>query len=369
MCPIRYYQIMRNCKDKKQHRYQMVQQAFKNKIKPTARLYNTSPNVIRKWVRRFIEESYAGLEDRSRKPNNSPRTTPPEIKQEVIRLKKKYKRMGAEQIKIREPINVSPKTMRKIWREAKIRSRKRKKKYITKNNLREVKKRYDLFERVCEDTKDLIDIPEYWTPMTRLRLPKVQYTYREISCGVQFLGFADERSITHSTIFANYINYWLDKFKALPDNSIRQTDNGSEYIGSWQSKKPSAYTLAVESLPGQRHQTIFPGAHKMQSDVETVHNLIEMDFYEIESDSLKNRLDFMKKMYSYLLFFNLYRPNTYKENKTPWELARQKKPDLDMRVLMLPPIDLDAMIRLGMPFCAQGGNDLLTVPSQKNKNA
>ena len=100
----------------------------------------------------------------------------------------------------------------------------------------------------------------------------------------------------------------------------------------------------------------------MQSDVETVHNLIEMDFYEIESDSFKNRLDFMKKAYSYQLFFNLHRPNTYKENKTPWELARQKKPDLDRRLLMLPPIDLDAMIRLGMPFCAQGGNDLLTVP-------
>ena len=362
MCPLQYYQIMRNCKDKKQHRYQMVQQALKGGNKPTARLYNTCSNVIRKWVKRFIEEGYPGLEDRSRRPHNSPRETPQEIKDKVIKLKKIYKRVGAEQIKVLEPINVSPKTMRKIWREAKIRSRKRRKKYITKNNLREIKKQYALFERVCEDTKDLIDIPEYWTPMTRLRLPKVQYTYREISCGIQFLGFADERSLTHSTIFANYINYWLSKFNVLPPHSIRQTDNGSEYCGSWQSKSPSGYTLAVESLPGQTHQTIFPGAHRMQSDVETVHNLIEMDFYEIESDSFKNRLDFMKKAYSYQLFFNLHRPNTYKENKTPWELARQKRPDLDRRLLMLPPIDLDAMVRLGMPFCDQGGNDLLTVP-------
>jgi len=340
----------------------MVQYALKNGIKPTARLYNTSPNVIRKWVRRFIEEDYLGLADRSRRPHACPKTTPPKIKQQVIDLKKKYKRLGAEQIKILEPVNVSPKTMRKIWREAKIPSRKRKKKYITKNNLREVKKQYALFERVCEDTKDLIDIPEYWTPMTRLRLPKVQYTYREISCGIQFLGFADERSLTHSTIFANYINYWLSKFNVLPSHSIRQTDNGSEYCGSWQSKSPSAYTLAVESLPGQTHQTIFPGAHRMQSDVETVHNLIEMDFYEIESDSLKDRLDFIKKVYSYQLFFNLHRPNTYKENKTPWELAKTKIPDLDRRLLMIPPIDLDAMVRLGLFFSHKGGNDVLTVP-------
>jgi len=34
MCPVQYYQIMRNCKDKKQHRYQMVQYALKEGIKP-----------------------------------------------------------------------------------------------------------------------------------------------------------------------------------------------------------------------------------------------------------------------------------------------------------------------------------------------
>ena len=145
--------------------------------------------------------------------------------------------------------------MRKIWREANVHSRRRIKKYKTKNNLREVKKRFALFERAMEDTKDLIDIPEYWTQMTQLKLPRVQYTYREVSCGIQFLGFADERSLTHSTIFANYINYWLGEFNVLPANSIRQTDNGSEYCGSWQSKSPSAYTLAIESMPGQVHRT------------------------------------------------------------------------------------------------------------------
>jgi len=29
-------------------------------------------------------------------------------------------------------------------------------------NLREVKKKFYLFQQSCEDTKDLIDIPEYW---------------------------------------------------------------------------------------------------------------------------------------------------------------------------------------------------------------
>jgi len=54
-----------------------------------------------------------------------------------------------------------------------------------------------------------------------------------------------------------------------------------------------------------------------------------------------------------------------KENKTPWQLAREKVPNLDKRLLMIPPIDLDAVIRLDQPFSDNGGNDVLTVPFSK----
>ncbi|MCK5128141.1 MAG: hypothetical protein KAR42_17935, partial [candidate division Zixibacteria bacterium] len=244
-----------------------------------------------------------------------------------------------------------------IWRNASIPSRKRPKKHVTKNNLREIKKQYKLFERMCEDTKDLIDIPEYWIPMKTLNLPKVQYTFREVSCGPLFLGFANQRSLTHSVLFATYINHFLKMYNALPDKSTRQTDNGSEYIGAWNAKEPSDYTLAIESLPGQRHNTIIPGAHTWQSDVETIHNLMEMEFYEIESFS--SRIDFINKASSYQLFFNLKRPNSYKEHQTPWQLAHAKRPNLDKRLLMIPAVDLDKLLIWKLQ---QGGNDVLTVP-------
>ncbi len=358
MCPYQYYQIMKISKDKKHIRYQMVQHALKHGIKPTARKFHTSPNVVRKWIKRLDSKGYLGLNDQSRRPHYSPNETSRDLKEHAIILKGKYKRLGAEQIKTLEDFPMSPKTMRKIWRNAGISSRKRRKKHITKNNLREVKKRYRLFERMGEDTKDLIDIPEYWPQMKSFNLPKVQYTFREISTGILFLGFANNRSLTHSVLFAIYINHFLKKFNALPNSSIRQTDNGSEYIGSWNAKEPSDYTLAIESLPGQRHQTIFPGAHTWQSDVETIHNLMELEFYEIES--FKNRTDFMTKASSYQLFFNLKRPNSYKEHKTPWQLAQHKKPHLDKRLLMIPPVDLDKL--LSMKNQIIGGNDLLTLP-------
>jgi len=344
---------MRLSKDKKQQRYQMVVYAKERGIKPAARMYATTPKTVRKWVVRFEEGGYQALADASRRPHNCPGAIQDDLAKKIVALRAYYKRLGAEQVKVLEELPVSAKTMRKIWRKAGVSRRKRRKKHVTKQNLRDIKKQFALFERVCEDTKDLDDIPEYWPQMMTRRLPKVQYTLREVSCGVQFLGFADERSLTHAELFAEYVNEHLKKYGLIIENGIRQTDNGSEYIGSWSAKNPSAYTLAIESTKKLIHSTIPPGAHRFQSDVETVHNLIEVDFYEIET--FADRVDFMEKASTYQLFFNLVRPNTYKENRSPWQLAREKRPNLPKEALMLPPVDLDALLNKKLAKLAKGG--------------
>jgi hypothetical protein len=350
---------MRLSKDKKQQRYQMVIHAREHGVKPTARLYATSPKTVRKWFLRFIEGGYQALDDLSRRPHFSPRATQDDREKKIVALKAVYKRIGADQVKILENLPESAKTIRKIWRKNGISNRCRRKKHVTKQNLREIKKQFALFERVCEDTKDLFDIPEYWWQMRTKRLPKVQYTFREISCGVQFLGFSEERSLTNSELFAGYINEHLEKHGLIVERGIRQTDNGSEYIGSWSAKEPSAYTLAIESAK-LIHGTIPPGAHRFQSDVETVHNLIETEFYEIEN--FTDRSDFMEKVHTYQLFFNLERPNTYKENKSPWQLAQEKRPDIAKEALMLPPVDLDALLDKTLANPAMGGYDVYSAP-------
>lgn len=360
MCPYQWYQVMRLSKDKKQQRYQMVTHALKHGVKPTARLYATGPKTVRKWLKRFKGGGYQALSDIPRRPHRSPNATPEALREKIVKLKAEYKRVGAEQIKILENLTTSAKTMRKIWREKGISSRQRPKKHVTKQNLREIKKQFALFERVCEDTKDLDDIPEYWTAMMRNRLPKIQYTFREVSCGVQFLGFAEQRSLTHSWLFADYVNEHLKKYNLIVKEGIRQTDNGSEFCGSWNAKKPSAYTLAIESAH-LIHGTIPPGAHRFQSDVETVHNLIEAEFYEIES--FTDRAEFMEKANTYQLFFNLERPNTYKENKSPWQLAQEKRSDITREALMLPPVDLDALLNEKLDLVTQGGYDVSSAPS------
>jgi len=281
-----------------------------------------------------------------------------EERDRLVYLKEeKYKRLGAEAIKVLEDIPLSTKTMRKIWRQEGVSRRKRRKKHVTKQNLREVKKQWALFQQIDEDTKDLTDIPEYWPQMKGKGLPKVQYTARDVTSGMMFLGFADEKSLTYATLFAEYLNKHLQRAGADLSKTVRQTDNGSEYIGSWQAKETSSYTKVVESVPGQIHSTIFPGAHRFQSDVETVHNLVEMEFYEIER--FRDREDFLNKAYSYQLFFNLLRPNSYKENKNPWQIAKEKNPDLSVDICTIPPVFLDDLLRKKLKL---GGHDVCSVP-------
>ena len=359
MCPYTYYQVMRLSKDKKQQRYQMVIYAKEHGVKPTIRLYATTSKTVRKWRDRFDKGGYQALDDLSRRPLSSPKAIQDDLQKKIVALKAVYKRVGADHVKILENLPVSPKTIRKIWHKNGVSSRKRRKKHVTKQNLREIKKQFALFERSCEDTKDLNDIPEYWPQMMNKRLPKVQYTFREISCGVQFLGFSTERSLINAMLFTKYINEHLKRYNLIVENGIRQTDNGSEYIGSWNAKEPSAYTLAIESEK-LIHGTIPPGAHRFQSDVETVHNLIETEFYEIED--FTDKTDFMEKAHTYQLFFNLERPNTYKENKSPWQLAKEKRPEITKEALMLPPVDLDALLNKTLADPAIGGYDVYSAP-------
>ena len=57
-------------------------------IRETAKRLSISRNTVRKWVRRYREEGEAGLYDRPRRPKRSPRRTPPEVEERVLKLRR-----------------------------------------------------------------------------------------------------------------------------------------------------------------------------------------------------------------------------------------------------------------------------------------
>jgi hypothetical protein len=141
---------------------------------------------------------------------------------------------------------------------------------------------------------------------------------------------------------------------------------GSEYIGAPTAKRTSAYTLAIESMPGQTHNTIPPGAYTYQADVETIHNLVEMEFFELET--FTDREDFLRKARTYQLYFNLLRPNSYKEGKTPWQLAKEKAPYLPIKTAMIPPVFIENLMENRLEKNLSGGHDVPSTPSELTHN-
>ena len=203
------------------------------------------------------------------------------------------------------------------------------------------------------DTKDLDDIPAYWTQMRAAHLPVVQYTAREVVSGLQFVAFAQERSLMYATLFIQGVLAHLQRCGVTLAGSRIQTDNGSEFIGSWNARAASSFTRAVEAIPGLTHTTIPPGAHTWQADVETVHRLIEDECYEVEP--FPSRRVFLAKAASYTLWFNTVRRNSGKHDQAPWDIIHARDPTIRPAVVAFPPVFLDVLWKQQRKTTAGGG--------------
>ena len=339
---IPYYTIMRHSKDPVYFRLKLVQYAQDHGNKPAARAFSATVKTVRKWRRRYEESGYAGLADQSRAPIHHHNAVPNDIRNNVIRVKRACPSFSAARLKDIHHIPLSEKTIRKIWREENLIRRKRKK-HKTKHDLRAVKAQWRLFQQIDIDTKHLYDIPEYWPQMRKLDLPRFQYTAREVVSGLLFTGFADECSLMYASLFADIVlKHLLSSHADLSPTSI-QTDNGSEFIGSWNARHDSCFTTTVQTVHNLTHATIPPAAHTWQADVETVHRLIEDEFFEVESFSSKTH--FFNKVSTYQLWFNIARKNSYKQGKTPWDIIHERDPTISPYITMLPPLNLNTLLK------------------------
>lgn len=357
--PYAYYTVMRQSQDPRTLRLRMALYARDHGLKPAARAFHCSVKTVRKWARRF-DGKLDSLTELSRAPKRRPRKLSRPAETRILDVKSKCPRFSAARLKREFDLPYSVKAIRRVCRDHNLLRTWRRKKPQTKRLLREVKKHWKLFQQIDADTKNLCDIPEYWCPLKGLNLPQHQYTARDVSTGLLFLGYANELSLAYATLFAERIILHLQTCGLSLDGVTWQTDNGSEFIGSWQAKEDSAFTKIIQHVPGQIHRTIPPGRHRFQADVETVHNLMEQEFYEIEN--FTSREDFIAKADHYQLYFNLARRNSAKENKTPWELAKEKHPGLNPMLPLLSVVYLDQLYERRLHAPANGGYDVGVLP-------
>jgi transposase len=342
----RYYDLLRSMKNPYDLRLKMVKYAEEHGNKPTARVFDSTVKTVRKWVRRYDRYKLEGLNSLSRAPKSCPHKTLEELEKRIVKLRKKLPYYGAARLKRDFDIPCSKNAIHRILRDHNL-VKKRRKKHKRKKDLRQIKERYRLFEQISVDTKYLNDIPNYWPQMRRMGLPRYQYTARDVRSGMLFLGYSTEHSAAYACQFAEIISYHLRHCGVDLAFVSWQTDNGIEFIGGKNSKgKRHGFGVTVERF-GAIHRRIPPRAYTYQSDVETVHRLIEDEFFHIESFS--SMKDFIHKASSYLLFFNLARKNSYKHNKTPLEIAKEINPNVDTKIALLRPIFFDILWGYDVP--------------------
>ena len=344
--PARYFDLVREMRNAYNHRLRLVESARQRGIKPTARLFATTVSTVRKWLRRYQQHGPCGLLEHSRARHHQPHQAPPTIESQLIELRKTLPTFGARRL-IREfDLPVGHCALERIWREHGLMN-KRRRKYQRKQDLAHIKAQWAVFQQISADTKDLDDIPHYWTQAQQLGLPIIQYTARDVRSGLLFWAFAERRTAAASAVFAARIQLHLDRCGVSLRDLVWQTDNGGEFKGDFS-----------KALGDSQHVRIPPAAHTYQSDVETVHRIEEDEFFDLESFS--SRGDFLAKVHTYQLYFNLARLNSHKDNQTPWQIIERLAPRSPLELCLLPPVFLDYYLK------DSGGYDVPRLPCNAN---
>ena len=339
--PLSYFEQttkMPNQADKFDLRLRMVKHALAYGVKPTARVFDTTPKTVRKWLGRYRQERLAGLNELPRIPLNCPHKTSSAWARKIVHLRKQFPFKGAKRLKREHHLPCSHEAVRRILHEHGL-IRKRRKKHKRKKDLSRIKKKWKLFGQFSTDTKDLKDIPHYWPQMKRLALPNYQFTAREVRSGLMFLAFAREKTAVNACLFAQMLCDHLRRCGVEMKNVKFQTDNGSEFIGCFRADRTrDGFEKTVEGF-GCTHKRIPVRAWSYNSDVETVHRTIEDEFYDLENfQSVK---DFHQRVASYQAWYNLVRANSNKDYKSPWQIIKELRPTMNLNLLRLPPLMLD----------------------------
>lgn len=339
---MRYYDVVKHMSNKFDIRLRMVEQAKEKGISGAARYYRSTRKTVRKWIGRYERGGLEALNDMKKTPKVIPHKASPDDEARIVELRKTHPSWGARRLKERYDLKPSYGAVHRVLKQKGL-IKKKKKRWRKRKDLKAIKEKMKPFEKGQVDTKDLQDILQYWPQIRALNLPRFEYTYRDMSTGASFFAYADRNNSTYASLFARYVAEHLRRY-GIETAQIRwQTDNGSEYIGSVRkkTKRPSAFqkVLMENSI---YHERIPPRCSYLQGDVESFHRIVEDELYDIES--YKDSLQHLGKAYSYQLYFNYFRRNRWRDNKTPVEILKEKAPDIDPNILNLPPIRVEILL-------------------------
>jgi len=330
-------------------------------ISQVARLWHTSRNVVRKWVKRFKDKGEEGLRDESKRPHSSPGKVNSEIEQKVLEARKKTgygRKRLAWYLARKEGLVLSPNTIRHILSRNGFKGkRKPRKVFYPAHWVWELEKAFSLAQ---VDTKDILDKgalgTKLWTHMLRKRLPRYQWTFCEGKTRLRFLAYSRELSLVNGLCFTFLVMLWL-KRHGIDSEVVWQTDWGEEFGGSNPEKLAMLEEKYYEPL-GAHLARIPKGRKGYNGRVERSHRSDDEELYIPFLLNINNEQELLEKAAGWEYFYNLVRPHYGKdmEGKTPFEKLNELGYDLPQKFALFPPVILDT---ISSNWLLETGNDLL----------
>jgi len=336
---MKYYDMTRTKDHKFFLRLQVAHYAREHGVRAAARTFECSRNTVRTWLRRYEQGGRSALKEQSRAPHSCPHKTSPHHERKVIEARKHMPCAGPKRLKDLFGLKPSQGAIARILRQKGL-TKKRRKKRERKHDLRAIKARYKPFERLQADTKPLFDIPAYWPQMTDQRLPRYQYTTRDVKSGALFLDYADELSATYATMAAERLLEHFARQGLELEHTILSTDNGAEYGGQERRTRQRGFPAAIRRN-GVQHRFLPPATPNAHADVESSHASIELEFFDLEH--FQSRDEFFNKARIYQYWWNFARINYSKGGKTPAQILEEE--GVDPCILLINPLDLGQMLK------------------------
>jgi len=170
-----------------------------------------------------------------------------------------------------------------------------------------------------------------------LDLPRVQYSARDVRSGWFCWAFAQRRSAAASSVFAARIQQHLSRCGISLRDLVWQTDNGSKFVGSHDGQ--GHRTGLSAALGDSQHVRIPPAAHTFQSDVETVHRLVDDEFFDwnrppVAAPSSPRSLPIGSTSTSFA-------PTPTDKTSVPGRSSRTSNHAPPLQLCLLPPVFLD----------------------------
>ena len=329
----------RIAQDKFALRHEVVRYAETHGLRAAARRYECSRTTVRLWFHRWKDGDDA-LADHSRRPHHSPKRTSEAVAAKVIAAREKAPCFGARRLVDMFELPVGKGAAHRILRDEKL-IRPRPRKHQRKADLRAIKAAQPPLLRLQMDTKYLNDIPHYFPQMQQPGMPRFQYTIRCEALGALFLTYSCELSKTYATLTLQRVLAHLAAHGLDLTQLVVRTDLGTEFDGDTVHYRDDGFHGALTAV-GATHRFNPPAHPNANADVESSHATIEPEFFDLES--FRDPAHFLAAATTYQHFFNFARKNRSRGNFTPADLLAKRAPHLSPKILLLPPILLDAHV-------------------------